>query len=153
MSKYIKLCILCFVIVIAGCASKKDSQTNYPKKRDFDVSATSVVKIFLESLKSKDFSKAYDNIYIVNSDKEGYIARMESVSSQTGTKLLGYKILGSQLFRNSAIIVAELQISQRSFDNENVIRITRNRYDLSLIEDSWKITKDTCIENCKLEGE
>ena len=58
-------------------------------------------------------------------------------------------MLGTQLFKDTAIVVAELE-TERSIDGGEGIekKFTRNKYDLQLIENKWKITKDTCIENC-----
>ena len=58
-----------------SCVPKQPTN-NLPKIAKTDVSATDVVKLFLESLKTDDFGTAYDQIYVVSSDKEGYVSRM-----------------------------------------------------------------------------
>ena len=126
---------------------KKQKSSNYPQIAKTDVSATDVVKTFLESLKTDNFGKAYDQIYILSSDKEGYISRMQLLLEEEKVKLVNYNILATQLFRNTAIVVAELE-TQHTLENGIEKRFTRNKYDLKLLDDKWKITKDTCIENC-----
>ena len=69
------------------------------------------------------------------------------LGQELGLKLLSYKILGTQLFKDTAIIVAELQ-TQRNIDGGVEKKVTRNKYDLKVFENEWKITKDNCIENC-----
>lgn len=149
MNRYASICLAFIVIFAFSCGSKNSNKPNYPKRQKADVPATIVVGNFLDALKDEDFEKAYENIYVLSSDKEGYVLRMKNVSEQTGMKLIDYKILATQLYKDTAIIVAELKILQKSIDNQVVNRTTRNKYDLALIEEKWKITKDTCIENCK----
>ena len=149
MNKYLSIFLVFVVIFAFSCGSKNTNKPNYPKRPKVDVPATKVVSNFLDALINEDFEEAYENIYILSSDKEGYVLRMKNLSEQTGTKLVNYKILATQLYKDTAIIVAELKIVQRSIDSHSEDRITRNKYDLALIEEKWKITKDTCIENCK----
>lgn len=146
MKNLILIILLLLPISLISCV-KKQKSASYPKIAKTDVSATDVVKTFLESLKTDNFGKAYDQIYIVSSDKEGYISRMQLLLEEEKVKLVNYNILATQLFRNTAIVVAELE-TQHTLENGIEKKFTRNKYDLKLLEDKWKITKDTCIENC-----
>jgi len=146
MKNLILIILLLLPISLISCV-KKQKSASYPKITKTDVSATDVVKTFLESLKTDNFGKAYDQIYIISSDREGYISRMQLLLEEEKVKLVNYNILATQLFRNTAIVVAELE-TQHTLENGIEKKFTRNKYDLRLIEDKWKITKDTCIENC-----
>lgn len=143
-----KSLLLFLLIVFAfSCAPKTVNNSDRDEKKP-EVSATEVVNRFLEAIKSQQYEKAYDYIYIVSSDREGYASRLRSISDRAG--LNDYRILGTQLFKESAIIVAELEIYNRNpATAETTTRKTRNRYDLNIIEGEWKITKDRCIENCQ----
>ncbi len=146
MKNLILIILLLLPISLISCV-KKQKSSNYPRIPKTDVSATDVVKTFLESLKTDNFGKAYDQIYILSSDKEGYISRMQLLLEEEKVKLVNYNILATQLFRNTAIVVAELE-TQHTLENGIEKKFTRNKYDLRLVEDKWLITKDTCIENC-----
>ena len=146
MKNLILIILLLLPISLISCV-KKQKSSNYPQIAKTDVSATDVVKTFLESLKTDNFGKAYDQIYILSSDKEGYISRMQLLLEEEKVKLVNYNILATQLFRNTAIVVAELE-TQHTLENGIEKKFTRNKYDLRLLEDKWMITKDTCIENC-----
>lgn len=141
--------VLVFILFISSCVPRPQPQPTYPGLPQTDISATVVVTNFLEAIKSEDFSIAYDQLYFISSDKEGYIYEMKNFVAETGYKLLSYKILGTHLFKYSAIVVAELEVLQRSKNNEIQKRTTKNGYDLAIINNEWKITKDRgCIENC-----
>lgn len=146
MKNLILIILLLLPISLISCV-KKQKSASYPKIAKTDVSATNVVKTFLESLKTDNFGKAYDQIYVLSSDKEGYISRMQLLLEEEKVKLVNYNILATQLFRNTAIVVAELE-TQHTLENGIEKKFTRNKYDLKLLDDKWKITKDTCIENC-----
>ncbi len=146
MKNLILIILLLLPISLISCV-KKQKSASYPKIAKTDVSATDVVKTFLESIKTDNFGKAYDQIYIISSDREGYISRMQLLLEEEKVKLVNYNILATQLFRNTAIVVAELE-TQHTLENGIEKKFTRNKYDLKLLDDKWKITKDTCIENC-----
>ena len=146
MKNLILIILLLLPISLISCV-KKQKSASYPKIAKTDVSATDVVKTFLESLKTDNFGKAYDQIYIISSDKEGYISRMQLLLEEEKVKLVNYNVLATQLFRNTAIVVAELE-TQHTLENGIEKKFTRNKYDLKLLDDKWKITKDPCIENC-----
>ena len=145
--KILILIVLLFTpMFLISCVPKQQTKS-YPQIAKTDVSATDVVKIFLESLKTDDFGTAYDQIFFFISDREGYISRMDLLMEENKVNLVNYKILATQLFKNTAIVVGELE-TQRSLDGGIEKKITRNKYDLKLFDDRWKITKDSCIENC-----
>ena len=146
MKNLILIILLLLPISLISCV-KKQKSASYPKIAKTDVSATDVVKTFLESIKNDNFGKAYDQIYIISSDREGYVSRMQLLLEEEKVKLVNFNILATQLFRNTAIVVAELE-TQHTLENGIEKKFTRNKYDLKLLEDKWKITKDTCIENC-----
>ena len=72
---------------------------------------------------------------------------MDLLMEENKVNLVNYKILATQLFRNTAIVIGELE-TQRSLDGGIEKKITRNKYDLKLFDDKWKITKDSCFKNC-----
>ena len=100
-------------VILVSCAPK--APKNYPEIPKTDVSATDVVKNFLEALKTDDFGTAYDQIYVVSADKAGQVSRMKQIQEETKANLVDYQILGTQLFRDTAIVVAELE-TERSID-------------------------------------
>ena len=113
------------------------------------VSATSVVNSFLEALKEKDFESAYDKIHIFSSDREGYISRLKFLYESYDLRVVDYKVLATQLFRDTAIVVAEVEVDySEPGESERLRAKYRNRYDLSIPKKEWKIVKDECIEDC-----
>ena len=147
MKRIFLLFALLILALSASCVPKPPPQQNIPTKVETDVSATEVVKIFLNAFKEQDFNAAYDQLYVLNTDREGYISGVERVYQETGIRLLGYTILATQLFKDNAIVIAELE-TERPIENGVEKRISRSQYDLVLIKDEWKITRDSCIENC-----
>ena len=140
------VCLVTPLFYFVSCAPRPPAK-NYPEIIKTDVSATDVVKMFLDALIADDFGLAYDQLYVLSSDKEGYISRMLLIQEETDASLVKYKILGTQLFRDTAIVVAELE-NERSIDGGIEKKFTRFKYDLKLFEKNWKIIKETCIENC-----
>lgn len=130
----------------ASCAPRQPAK-NYPEIVKTDVSATDVVKVFLGALKDSDFGLAYKQFFVVSTDKEGYISMMTVGQEEAKAKLVNYKILGTQLFRDSAIVVAELE-TERTIEGGIEKKFQRFKYDLKLFEKTWKITQESCIENC-----
>ncbi len=141
------LFVLPLLLLFASCAipvRSQDARRPQPK-----VSATSVVKSFLEALKERDFKSAYEKVYIFSSDREGYVSRFELLYERYDIRIVDYRVLATQLFRDKAIVVAEVEVDYREpgEDKRQRARYT-NRYDLSIPEKKWKIMKDECIENC-----
>ena len=124
----------------------KDPYASRPAPR---VSATVVVNDFLEALKNGDFASAYENIRTFSSDREGYVSRLGLLYEEYDMKMTGYRVLATQLFRDSAIVVAEVSVDYLPPGGTGRVATTyRNRYDLVVHDRSWKIVKDVCIEDC-----
>ena len=148
MKYFIIFLLVCCSVYFGSCVGKPKSTRQYPEKIETDVSATQVVNTFLEDLKNRDFGRAYDHIYVSSYDREGYIIRVSSVWQEFGLlRLIGYKILGTHLFKDTAIVVAELH-EEIDVGGGVEKRVRRNKYDLKVFDSEWKITKDSCIENC-----
>ena len=148
------LFVLPLLLLCLSCAIPvRGSDQRRPQPR---VSATSVVKSFLEALKERDFESAYDKVHIFSSDREGYVSRFELLYERYDIGIVDYRVLATQLFKDTAIVVAEVEVDYREpgEDKRQRARYT-NRYDLSIPEKEWKIVKDECIENCSYgpEGE
>lgn len=148
------LFVLPFLLLFASCAVPvRGSDQRRPQPK---VSATSVVISFLEALRERDFESAYDNIHIFSSDREGYVNRFKLLYERYDIRIVDYRVLATQLFKDNAIVVAEVEVDYREpgGDKRQRARYT-NRYDLSIPERKWKIMKDECIENCSYgpEGE
>lgn len=136
------------ILIFAVSCAPKTVDTSKGDKKEPEMSATVVVQKFLDAIKNQKYEEAYDYIYIVSSDREGYASRLRSISDKAGMN--DYKILATQLFKESAIIVAELEIYYPDPNTgQRITKTTRNRYDLNIVEGQWKITKDSCIENCR----
>ncbi len=141
------LFVLPFLLLFTSCAVPvRGSDQRRPQPK---VSATSVVISFLEALKERDFESAYDKIHIFSSDREGYVSRFKLLYERYDIRIVDYRVLATQLFKDTAIVVAEVEVDYREpgEDKRQRARYT-NRYDLSIPEKKWKIMKDECIENC-----
>ena len=141
------LFVLPLLLLFLSCAVPvRGSDQRRPQPR---VSATSVVNFFLEALKERDFKSAYDKVHIFSSDREGYISRFELLYENYDIRIVDYRVLATQLFKDTAIVVAEVEVDYRNpGQSERQKAKYTNRYDLSIPEKEWKIVKDECIENC-----
>ena len=147
------LFVLPLLLLFLSCAIPVRGSGERPKPK---VSATSVVKSFLEALKERDFESAYDKVHIFSSDREGYVSRFELLYENYDIRIAGYRILATQLFKDTAIVVAQVEVDYRKpGESERETAKHTNRYDLSIPGKEWKIVKDECIENCSYgpEGE
>lgn len=107
---------------------------------------------FLEAIRNEDFLQASEQVHTFYSDKEGYANSLKHAWETSDIKLLEYKVLGNQVFKNTATIFAELQRGKKS--NEEVEKTTMKvKFDLSLLGKEWKIIKDSCIENCAVSNQ
>lgn len=104
------LCLLSALCLLSCAIPVNDPYAERPKPK---VSATEVVKSFLEALKNEDFKTAYDNIHTFSSDLEGYVSRLELLYENYDMKIIDYRILATQLFKTSAIVVAEVRVDYR----------------------------------------
>lgn len=124
------------------------------ERRQPRVSATNVVASFLLALKEQDFESAYDKVHIFSSDREGYVSRLKLLYEDYDLRVVEYRILATQLFKDTAIVVAEVEVDYiRPGESERLRARYTNRYDLSIPEKEWRIIKDECIENCNYEPE
>lgn len=143
------ICFPCLplVLFLLSCTVPvNDPYTERPKPK---VSATEVVSSFLEALKDGDFETAYDNIHIFSSDREGYVSRLRLLYENYDMKVIDYRILATQLFKTSAIVVAEVRVDYMPpGESERIDATYRNQYDLRIPKNRWKIIRDICIENC-----
>ena len=148
------LFILPLLLLFASCAVPvRGSGGRMPQPK---VSATTVVNSFLEALRERDFKSAFDNIHIFSSDREGYVSRFELLYERYDMRVVDYRVLATQLFKDTAIVVAEVEVDYREPGEDRRQRVRHtNRYDLSIPEKQWKIIKDECIKNCSYgpEGE
>ena len=146
------LFVLPLLLLLLSCAVPvRGSDQRRPQPR---VSATSVVNSFLEALKERDFKSAYDKVHTFSSDREGYVSRFELLYENYDIRIVDYRVLATQLFKDTAIVVAEVEVDYRNPGQSERQRAKyTNRYDLSIPEKEWKIIKDECIENCSYEPE
>ncbi|MGH7885640.1 MAG: hypothetical protein ACRENO_08105 [Thermodesulfobacteriota bacterium] len=142
------ICNILLIVLLFSCAPRQ-RQKKIEEKPKPKISATVVVDQFLSALKRKDLQTAYERVHIISSDREGYINRLEAVYRDYDIQIVDYKLLATQLYKEAAIIVAEIEVDFKSPNTTERIKKTyRNRYDLSIFGSVWKITKDECIENC-----
>ncbi len=142
-------CCCMFLLLCVSCAVPVDNDYRTRPKPP-SVSATAVVNSFLQALKEQDFSSAFENIHIMSSDREGYISRLKFLYENYDIKIINYKVLATQLFRDTAIVVAEVEVDYIN-PGESSSRNAkyRNSYDLSIHGSRWKIIRDRCIEDCR----
>ena len=145
---YISIVILLLLSLSCAVPVKSPGSMNSRPR----VSATTVVNSFLEALKNRDFESAYGKIHIFNSDREGYVSRFELLYENYDIRIVDYRVLATQLFKDTAIVVAEVEVDYiKPGEEERRSAKYTNRYDLSIPEKQWKIVKDECIENCSQE--
>ncbi len=141
------LFLLFSLVMISACGG--GSASEYPKKPPATGSATKTVNKFLNALQNEDFDKAFKYIYTPYSDKEGYVNNLRNLVQDNKTSILNYRILGTQIFGEKAIVVAELTVKMKSLKSGQMItKKLRNQYELTVLGKDWKITTDRCIENC-----
>ena len=104
------LFVLPLLLLFLSCAIPVRGPGERPQPR---VSATSVVKSFLEALKERDFESAYDKVHIFSSDREGYVSRFELLYENYDIRIVDYRVLATQLFKDTAIVVAEVEVDYR----------------------------------------
>ena len=145
------LFVLPLLLLSVSCAVPVRGAGERPPPK---VSATRVVNSFLEALKEQDFESAYDKVHIFSSDREGYISRLKLLYEDYDLRVVDYRILATQLFKDTAIVVAEVEVDySKPGESERIRARYTNRYDLSIPKKEWKIVKDECIENCSHEPE
>ncbi|HEX3034339.1 MAG TPA: hypothetical protein VHT73_04280 [Thermodesulfobacteriota bacterium] len=138
-----------FLLGLSGCAGVSDVSESHSIRNRPGTSPTKVVADFLEALKEDDFGKAYEFVYAPFSDKDGYVLRMKNLVKDYNVSILDYRILGSQILGDTAIVVAELETKLKPHNsNTEILKKRRNQYNLSIMEDKWRITSEKCILNC-----
>ncbi|MEQ9617635.1 MAG: hypothetical protein RIG61_00495 [Deltaproteobacteria bacterium] len=141
--------IIGFLLLGLLSCGPKNPEPVIPERKEIDPSPTEVVQEFLKALKAENFDKAYKYVYVPYSDKLGYVNQMKNTVSANQVSIVSYKILGTQIYDRTSIVVAEITIKRNSPKTGSLVeRTQRSQYDLGLFEDAWKITNDKCIKNC-----
>lgn len=144
---YKPVIITLIIAALFSCAGRPDSII--PERKSIDPSPTKVVEEFMKALKDENFSKAYDYVYVPYTDKDGYVIEMKNTVKENQVSILNYRLLGTQIFDRTAIVIVELSTKLKSPKTGNVIEMNqKSQYDLGLFDDEWKITSGNCIENC-----
>jgi len=112
------------------------------------------IKGYLRALEKRNFDKAYKYIslgYANNLDVESYkINMVNSLVKQYDWKLDSFDIKGVSKLGNQTYIIVDLDVNYNSVKTgQRVSKKIGIQYVLIPIEEAWKITSDSCIENCE----
>ena len=141
------IAVLIVFTALLSCGGK--AEPIIPERKAIDPSPTKVVEEFLKAVKDEKFEKAFEYVYAPYSDKDGYVIQMKNTVRDNQLKILGFRILGTQIFDRTSIVVVELNQKIKSPTTGQVVELTQNsQYDLGLFDDKWKITSGNCIKNC-----
>lgn len=141
------IAVLIVFAALLSCGGK--AEPIIPERKTIDPSPTKVVEEFLKAVKDEKFEKAFQYVYAPYSDKEGYVIQMRNTVKDNQLTILGFRILGTQIFDRTSIVVVELSQKIKSPTTGQVVELTQNsQYDLGLFEEEWKITSGNCIKNC-----
>lgn len=141
-----------FTIILSGllisCVSSNPKHTSL--LANVKDSPSDVALSFLDASMKNDFEKAYNYIYFPGTDKEGYISQMENLVKQSHNRIKSYKLIGTRIIGDQAYVIYELElIIGDEKDKEQNLRYTKNQFELTIVDNHWKIVKDFgCIENC-----
>lgn len=139
--------VLVLILGIYSCGGKQEPII--PERKSIDPSPTKVVEDFMKALKDENFSKAYDYVYVPYKDKEGYVIEMKNMVKDNQVSILSFRLLGTQIYDRTAIVIVELNTKLKSPKTGQLIEMNqKSQYDLGLFDDAWKITSGNCIENC-----
>ncbi len=139
--------VLIVFMALLSCGGKPEPII--PERKAIDPSPTKVVDEFIKAIKDEKFEKAYQYVYAPYSDKEGYVIQMQNTVKDNQLSILNYRILGTQIFDRTAIVVVELNQKIKSPTTGQVVELMQNsQYDLGLFDEKWKITSGNCIKNC-----
>lgn len=139
--------ILLIILGMSSCGGKQ--QSIIPERKSIDPSPTKVVEDFMKALKDENFEKAYEYVYVPYKDKEGYIIEMKNTVKDNQVSILNYRLLGTQIYDRTAIVIVELNTKLKSPKTGQLIEMNqKSQYDLGLFDDEWKITSGNCVENC-----
>jgi hypothetical protein len=105
---------------------------------------------YLDSLKGKNFSKAYSYITILyagNLDEESYVLNMKNTFvDKLNWNLSSYRIGSVQIFGEQAYVTAELDVNYTlPQEDERVNKTVEVQYVLSSIDSKWKINADGLV--------
>lgn len=143
------LLIIGFILTGLLSCGPKNPEPIIPERKKYDPSPTKVVEEFLKASKAENFEKAYNYVYVPYSDKEGYVIQMKNTVRDNQLTIMGFQLLGTQIYDRTAIVIVELNTKLKSPKTGNLIEMNqRSQYDLGLFEDKWKITAGICIKNC-----
>ena len=141
------IAVLIVFTALLSCGGK--AEPIIPERKAIDPSPTRVVEEFLKAVKDEKFEKAFEYVYAPYSDEDGYVIQMKNTVRDNQLKILGFRILGTQIFDRTSIVVVELNQKIKSPTTGQVVELTQNsQYDLGLFDDKWKITSGNCIKNC-----
>lgn len=141
------IAVLIVFTALLSCGGK--AEPIIPERKVIEPSPTRVVEEFLKAVKDEKFEKAFQYVYAPYSDKESYVIQMRNTVKDNHLTILGFRILGTQIFDRTSIVVVELNQKIKSPTTGQVVELTQNsQYDLGLFEDKWKITSGNCIKNC-----
>jgi hypothetical protein len=139
--------VLIVFMALLSCAGKPEPII--PERKAIEPSPTKVVEEFLKAIKDEKFEKAFQYVYAPYSDKQGYVIQMQNTVKDNQLTILNYRILGTQIFDRTAIVVVELNQKVKSPQTGQIVELLQNsQYDLGLFDEKWKITSGNCIKNC-----
>ena len=143
------IAILIVFMALLSCGGGKTTEPILPERKAIEPSPTKVVEEFLKAVKDEKFDKAFQYVYAPYSDKDGYVIQMKNTVRDNQLTILNFRILGTQIFDRTSIVVVELTQKIKSPTTGHVVELTQNsQYDLGLFEEKWKITSGNCIKNC-----
>ena len=141
------IAVLIVFTALLSCGGK--AEPIIPERKAIEPSPTKVVEEFLKAIKDEKFEKAFQYVYAPYSDKEGYVIQMRNTVNDNQLTILSFRILGTQIFDRTSIVVVELNQKLKSPTTGQIVELTQNsQYDLGLFDDKWKITSGNCIKNC-----
>lgn len=142
------IAVLIVFMALLSCGGGK-AEPIIPERKAIEPSPTKVVEEFLKAVKDEKFEKAFQYVYAPYSDKDGYVIQMKNTVRDNQLTILDFRILGTQIFDRTSIVVVELTQKIKSPTTGQVVELTQNsQYDLGLFDEKWKITSGNCIKNC-----
>ncbi|MEE9213652.1 MAG: hypothetical protein V3U54_02505 [Thermodesulfobacteriota bacterium] len=151
--KYFALLVL-VILLPTSCIKTSSIPTSQSQPLPSE-SPVDSIRGYLTALKKRDFNKAYKYlslVYAKNLDVKSYKINMENLVKQYDYKLENFDIKGVSRLGDQAYIAVDLEVNYNSAETgQKVSKKTGIRYILFPIDDFWKITSDSCIENCEEE--
>ncbi|MFI5324440.1 MAG: hypothetical protein ACHQ6U_13150 [Thermodesulfobacteriota bacterium] len=147
-NRYQAVVVVLIVSLLFACWGKK-SDTVLPEKKVIKPSPTKVVQELLRAWQKEDFEKAYGYVYVPYTDKDGYVIQMKNYFKDNQIAIHEFRVLGTQVFDRTAMVVVELKQSLKSPNTGSVVELTqKSQYELGIFDDKWKVTAGNCIANC-----